>query len=605
MSDKRIFDLLYDQLDNYPQPKAYGHKVKDEWLFHSTEQIVTWVNECSLGLLRLGVKPGDKVASVIYKCCPEWVVLDFALAQIGALHVPMYPTISSREYEYILNEAEVAYCFVGEGDLYDKVNAAKKSVVSLKEIFTFYVHPVARPWTAIFQKGDLSEVNRIKDSIKADDWATIIYTSGTTGNPKGVILTHRNIIFNVEAMRNNIPLLPGEVSLSFLPISHVFERVVLYAYTSYGASVVFSTPDNLGGETGDLKTVKPVFFTAVPRLLEKVFEKIYGKGLELKGIKRALFFWAMGMAEVWDFDQKVSGFQAFKWKIAQKLIFSKWREAFGGNLKGIITGASACPVRIMRVFNAAGIPVREGYGMTESAPGLTFSRLDPHMAMLGAVGPALENVEIKILPTEGFKDDEGEILAKGDGIMVGYYKQPEKTAEMIRYIDGERWLATGDIGKLIEGKNGVKFLKITDRKKELLKTSLGKYVAPAPIESKLKEHRLVEQAMIVGNDVKFVSALIIPSTDGLKEWCLKHQVPWTTMHDLVQHPKVQNRYQMLLDRINPDFGHSEQVKKFALLATTWDAVKQDGTEAELTPTMKLKRRVISTKFNKEIEKMYE
>jgi long-chain acyl-CoA synthetase len=605
MSDKRIFDLLYDQLEKYPQPKAFGHKVKDEWVFFSTEQIVIWVNECSLGLLQLGVKPGDKVASVIYKCCPEWIVLDFALAQIGALHVPMYPTISSREYEYILNEAEVEYCFVGEGDLYDKVNSAKANVSSVKEIFAFYVHSVARPWTAIFQQGDLSEVNRIKESIKPDDWATIIYTSGTTGNPKGVILTHRNIIFNVEAMRPNIPLLPQEVSLSFLPVSHVFERVVVYAYTAYGASVAFSTPDNLGGETGDLKMVKPVFFTAVPRLLEKVFEKIYGKGLELKGIKRALFFWAMDMAEVWDFDQKVSGWQAFKWKIAQKLIFSKWREAFGGNLKGIITGASACPVRIMRVFNAAGINVREGYGMTESAPGLTFSRLEPNMAMLGAVGPALENVELKILPTEGFKDDEGEILAKSDGVMVGYYKQPEKTAEMIRYIDGERWLATGDIGKLVEGINGVKFLKITDRKKELLKTSLGKYVAPAPIESKLKEHRLVEQAMIVGNDVKFVSALIIPSTDGLKEWCAKHQVPWTTMHDMVQHPKVQNRYQMLLDRVNPDFGHSEQVKKFALLPTSWDAVKQDGTEAELTPTMKLKRRVISTKFSKEIEKMYE
>jgi long-chain acyl-CoA synthetase len=605
MSDKRIFDFLYDQLEKYPQSKAFGHKVKDEWVYYSTEQIAQWANECSIGLLRLGLKPGDKVASVIYKCSPEWIALDFALAQIGVLNIPMYPTISSREYEYILNEAEVAYCFVGEGDLYEKVYEAKYKVPSLREIFTFYPHKVSRPWTVLLQKGDLTEVNRIKSTIKADDWATIIYTSGTTGNPKGVVLTHRNIVFNVETMRKFIPLLPGEMSLSFLPVSHVFERVVVYAYTAYGACISFSTPDNLGGDNGDLKTIKPVFFTAVPRLLEKVFEKIYGKGLELKGIKRALFFWAMKMADEWDFDQKPSGLKAIQWKIAQKLIFSKWREAFGGNLKGIITGASACPVRIMRVFNAAGINIREGYGMTESAPGLTFSRLDPYGAMLGTVGPALDNVKIRIEPTEGFKDDEGEILAQSDGVMVGYYKQPEKTAEMIRYIDGERWLATGDIGKMVEGKNGMKFLKITDRKKELLKTSLGKYVAPAPIESKFKEHRLVEQAMIVGNDVKFVSALIIPSTDGLKEWCTKHKVPWTTMHDMVQHPEVNNRYQMLIDRINPDFGHSEQVKKFVLLPTSWEAVKQDGSEAELTPTMKLKRRVIATKFSKEIEKMYE
>jgi long-chain acyl-CoA synthetase len=601
---KRTFDFLYDQLEKYPQQKAFGHKVKDEWVYYSTEQIVQWGNEMSCGLLRLGLQPGDKIASVIYKTSPEWIVLDFALAQLGILHIPMYPTISSREYEYILNEAEVAYCFVGEGDLYEKVYEAKYKVPSLREIFTFYEHKSARPWTALLQKGDINEVNRIKSTIKSEDWATIIYTSGTTGNPKGVILTHRNIAFNVESMRPNIPILPGETGLSFLPVSHVFERVVVYAYTSYGASIAFSSPDNLGGEQGDLKAVKPVFFTAVPRLLEKVFEKIYGKGLELKGIKRWLFFWAMDMADTWDFDQKSTGLAAIKWKIAQKLIFSKWREAFGGNLKGIITGASACPVKIMRIFNAAGINVREGYGMTEAAPGISFSRLDPNKAMLGAVGPALEGVSIRIEPTEGFREDEGEILAKGDGIMVGYYNQPEKTEEMIRYIDGERWLATGDIGKLVEGKDGTKFLKITDRKKELLKTSLGKYVAPTPIESKFKEHRLVDQAMIVGNDVKFVSALLIPSTDGLKEWCVKHQVPWTNLQDMVGHPSVQKRYQMLVDRINPDFGHSEQVKKFALLPTTWEAVKQDGTEAELTPTMKLKRRVIATKYSKEIDEMY-
>lgn len=606
--EKRLFEYLYDQLDQHPQEKAFGHKVAGQWQYFSTAQMVDLVNRTSVGLLALGLKPGDKVATVVYKTIPEWVVLDFAMLQIGVLNVPMYPTISAREYEYILNESEVQYCIVGEGDLYEKVSAAKPDTPFLKTIFSFHEEPGVQRWdTALLAPvgADLSEVARIKAAIRPDDLATLIYTSGTTGNPKGVMLTHRNIVFNVEAMRSLIPMQPGDRGLSFLPVSHVFERAVVYAYTAYGASMTFVGTDNLGGEDGDLKAIKPHFFTTVPRLLEKVYEKIMAKGMELKGLKRALFYWAIALTDDWEFDKEYHGWRKVQWAIARKLIFSKWQEAMGGHVKGIITGASACPMRIMRIFNAAGIQVREGYGMTEAAPAITFSRYEPGGAMLGTVGKLLADVVVRIEDSTEYRAGEGEILVQSPGVMLGYYKQEDKTAEMIRYIDGERWLATGDVGMLVTGPHGGTFLRITDRKKELIKTSGGKYVAPTPIETAFKEHHLVDQTMIVGENLKFVSALIVPSTDGLREWCHKHNITWTNLKDMVANPRVQERYQMLVDRINPHFGHAEQVKKFALLAENWEAVKADGSDAELTPTLKLKRRVIMQKYAPQITAMYE
>lgn len=606
MSDARLFDYLRDQLQNHPQSQAFGHKIGHEWRYFSTADIAAMADRASLGLLRLGLRAGDAVATVVYRCSPEWVALDFAMLQIGVLNVPMYPTISAREYEYILNEAEVKYCVVGEGDLLEKVRAAQTNAPALREIFTFHDDPTARHWSALLAPADsdFSEVRRASESVRPDDVATIIYTSGTTGNPKGVVLTHRNLVFNIETMRALIPIRAGERGLSFLPVSHVFERAVVYAYTAYGASVTFVGTDNLGGETGDLRAIRPHFFTTVPRLLEKVYEKIYAKGLELRGLKRALFFWAMRLTETWEFDQKPSGWLALQWKIAHRLVFSKWREALGGNLNGIITGASACPMRIMRTFNAAGIRVREGYGLSEAAPVISFSRFEPGGAWLGTVGQVVEGVEVRIEPGDDFRPGEGEVLAKSPGVMLGYHRQPEKTAEMLREIGGERWLATGDVGQLVVGPGGKKFLKITDRKKELLKTSLGKYVAPAPIEAILKEHYLVEQAMVVGENLKFVSALIVPAADGLRGWCEKHGLAWTNLAEMLRHPQVLARYQMLLERVNPNFSHAEQVKKFALLPDTWEATRTDGTEAELTPTMKLKRRVIMEKFRRQIEAMY-
>lgn len=606
MSDKRLFDYLHDQLRERPLAQAFGSKIGGEWHYYSTQQMVDMVNRASVGLLRLGLRPGDKVASVVYKATPEWAVLDFALMQIGVLHVPMYPTISPREYEFILNESEARYCVVGEGDLHDKVQKARANAPGLAEIFTFHQHPAARNWSALLAEPgcDLSDVERIKATVRPDDLMTLIYTSGTTGNPKGVMLTHRNVVFNVESIRSIVPVQVGDRVLSFLPVSHVFERVAVYFYTLCGCSVSFTGTDNLGGEEGDLKAIRPHFFPTVPRLLEKVYEKIYSKGMELTGLRRWLFFWALGLTDDWDFDKKYTGWRAIQWKIAHKLIFSKWREALGGHVRGILTGASACPVKVMRTFNAAGIPVREAYGMTEAAPGVSLNRYEPGRAMLGSVGIVLDGVDLRIETGPDYRPGEGEILVKGPNVMEGYYKQPDKTAEVIRYIGGERWLATGDVGTLVDGPSGNQFLKITDRKKELLKTSGGKYVAPAPIEAMLKEHRLVDQAMVVGENLKFVSALIVPSADGLREWCQKHGIAWTSLTEAVQNPKVQERFEMLAERINPHFGHAEQLKKVALLAQPWEPVKADGSEAELTPTLKLKRRVIMGKYREEIEAMY-
>jgi len=607
MFEKRLFDYLHQQLRECPLEKAFGKKINGAWRYFSTAEMVSLANRASLGLLQLGLRPGDKVATVVYQTIPEWVALDYAMLQIGVINVPMYPSISSREYEYILNESEAKYCFVGEGDLLDKVLAAKEKAPGLNEIFSFHQPSSARHWLELLapENSDLSEVERIKNSIRPDDLATIIYTSGTTGNPKGVMLSHRNIAFNVEKVGELAPIASGDRVLSFLPVSHVYERVAVYVFTAAGASVSFTGTDNLGGETGDLQAIRPHFFTCVPRLLEKVYERIYNKGLELSGLKRWLFFWALSLAEDWEFDKKYSGWKAFQWKIADQLIFSKWRAGLGGSVKGMTTGASACPIRVLRSFNAAGVPVREVYGLTETSPGLSVNGFGPGEAVLGTVGMAIEGVELRIEEGSDFRPGEGEILAKTPGLMLGYYKQPEQTNEIIRIIDGERWLATGDVGMLVDGPNGRKFLKITDRKKELLKTSGGKYVAPTPIESMLKEHHLVEQAMVVGENMKFVSVLIVPSPEGLRDWCKKHGVEWTTLAQMIENPKVLHRYEMLLERVNPNFSHVDQLKKFALVAEPWEAIKTDGSEAELTPTLKMKRRVILQKYTRQIAEMYD
>jgi long-chain acyl-CoA synthetase len=605
MEPTRLFDFIYYQQEKHPQARAFGGRQADgQWKYFSTQEIIDLANQVSRGLIELGVQPGDKIALVVYQNRPEWTIIDIGLQQIGAINVPVYPTISPAEYEYIFNDAGVKYCFAGRDDLYDKVKTAQANVPTLEDIYTLDPQEGRPYWQDIFTDAHADEVSSRGAAIQPEDLATIIYTSGTTGNPKGVMLSHHNIVSNVNAVQDLLPIGRGEIALSFLPLCHIFERTASYAYTQAGINVAYTGTDNLGGETGDLQSIQPHFFTTVPRLLEKVYEKIYNKGLDLSGIRRFLFFWALGLTDDYDYDKTFSGWAGLQRSIADKLIFSKWRDALGGRVKGILTGAAPCPVKMMRVFSAAGIPIREAYGLTETSPGLTVNRFSPRQAKMGSTGLPIQGVEIRI-DTEGdYRPGEGEILAKGPNIMMGYYNKPAATDAVIVHDETGRWFRTGDVGTWVSGPDGHQFLKITDRKKELLKTSGGKYVAPAPIESKFKEDFLIEQIMVVGDKRKFVSAIILPAEEALRDWCDHHEVAWTSFAEIVKHPQVLSRYQHILDKVNPEFSKIEQIKKFTLIPTTWDPIKPDGSEGELTPTMKLKRRVILEKHGQEIEAMY-
>lgn len=605
---QRLFDFIYYQSEKYPQEHCFGHRNADGVdVYYSTADMILLSVRAAAGLLHLGVEKGDKIGLVSVENRPEWTIMDLAIQQIGAISIPVYPTISPREYEYIFNDAEVRYCFAGEESVYLKVKNAQTNVPTLREIYSFDLMENVPNWKDILvENPDHSELGKLRDSVNSDDIATIIYTSGTTGEPKGVMLSHYNIVTNVKAVMPIIPISEGNSAISFLPLCHIFERVCSYAYMLVGANVTFTGTGNLGGDGGDLKRVRPMFFTCVPRLLEKVYDKIYAKGLELKGLKRMIFFWALKLTNDYEYDVRYTGLRAIQHKIADKIVYSKWREALGGQVRGIVTGASACPVKITRTFSAAGVPIREGYGLTESSPGICITTFEPGGAMLGTVGAPIEGVEVMIdegKPGE-YREGEGEILACGPNIMVGYYKKPDKTAECIETIDGKRYLRTGDVGKLVLGPNGKQFLKITDRKKELFKTSGGKYVAPAPLESRFKEHYLIEQIMAVGDGRKFVSALIIPEFEALKSYCKDHEIAANTIDEMIQHPKVIAHFEEICKRYNADFAQVEQIKKFTLLNTAWEPLKADKSEAELTPTLKLKRRVILNKFSREIEAMY-
>ncbi|MGK0389260.1 MAG: long-chain acyl-CoA synthetase [Maribacter sp.] len=606
----RLFELIHFQNKNHPLEKSMGHRVGEEWVFYSTKEIIDLANSLSLGLLKLGLKKGDKISILSYNNRPEWKIVEIAAHQIGVVTVPVYPTIAPSDYEYIFNDAEVKYAFLGPGDLADKVKATVSKVPSFKGMFTFDKEDGLPHWEDIFEEGSLEEVEKISDSVDPHDLAVLIYTSGTTGLPKGVMLSHDNIISNIKAAYPLFPLVPGDKALSFLPLCHIFECTISSVYLATSVTVGFTGVRNLGGDGGDIKSFQPHFFTTVPRLLEKVYEKIYNKGLELTGIKKKLFFWALGRTDSFEFGKEYTGLDGIKHAIADKLIFSKWREALGGNMKGIVTGAAACPVKMTKVFSAAGIPIGEGYGLTETSPALSINSFEENGALLGTVGKPLRGVTITIDPSDGeYKEGEGEILAKGPNIMQGYYNQPAKTAEV---MDAEGWFHTGDIGKFVTGPKGGQFLKITDRKKELLKTSGGKYVAPAPIESKFKEDFLIEQMMVVGEKQKFVSALIVPAAAALLDWCEENDVPckitpapyndtlFCISKDTLENPKVLAKVQEIIDGFNPNFSHIEQIKKFKLLSDPWDV----GSD-ELTPTMKLKRRVVREKYASIISGIYD
>lgn len=602
----RLFDLLYHQLENHPLDKSLsGRDVNGNWQSYSSQAVVEAVEQAASGLLSLGLEPGDKVGIVVYKNRPEFVIMDFAIQISGMVSVPLYPTISVGEYEYILNEAEVKAAFCGTGDLLEKLTETKNKVESLEHIFTFDEHPKGTFWKTIFDSKNSDRIKEIRKGIEGQDLVTIIYTSGTTGNPKGVMLTHTNVMHVVRETEPHMAAKTGDQVLSFLPMCHIFERAVIFVYTLKSTKIFFAGTDNLSGPEGDLASVKPVTFATVPRLLEKIYEAIYNKGLSLEGTKKKLFFWALALTDEWEPNQKLSFGKKIKWKIADKLIFSKWREAMGGNINAIVTGAAPCPVKIMRVFCAAGIPIREGYGLTETSPTLTVNTMEIDGVMLGTAGPIIDGVQILIDTENGdYQEGEGEILAHGPNVMLGYYKKPEVNAQVFCEIDNKRWFRTGDIGKLVKGPTGREYLKITDRKKELLKTSGGKYVAPAPIENRLREEFLVEQLMVIGDKQKFVSALIVPAEEALRNYCHKKDISWTSLEEIILHKKVIKKYQKIIDKYNPEFSHVEQIKKFKLISTPWLPVHENGSAAELTPTLKLKRRVIREKYKKEIAEIY-
>ena len=589
----RIFDFLQYQLDNFPKQDMFAGKENGEWKLYSTANVKTLVDQLSIGLLSLGIgghdmriENQDKIA-LVSKNRPEWLILDLACQQIGAILCPVYPTTNINELEFIFNDATVKLAFISGEELLSKVSSIRNRVPTLQNIYSFDELTNVDHWQKILalpSVEDMASLEKIKKCITPLHCATIIYTSGTTGIPKGVMLSHQNIVSNVINSKKTFPFEDNVAakSLSFLPLNHIFERMVSYIYITSGISIYYA--ESLDTIAENLKEVKPNLFCTVPRLLEKVYEKIISKGAELTGIKRKLFDWAVELGNEYDNRKSNSIWYNMQLALANKLIFSKWREGLGNKVDFIVTGGAACQVRLIRIFTAAKIPIYEGYGPTENSPVISVNCKYNDGTKFGTVGPVLQGQQVKL-------EADGEICVKGPSVMMGYYKRPDLTAETI--IDG--WLHTGDIGVFEEGK----FLKITDRKKELFKTSGGKYVAPQPIENKMKESPFVEQMMIVGAEQKFVGALIVPSMPNLKEWMRQKEIPFTTNEDAIDHPKVLELYRQLINSFNEFFNHVEQVKRFELLPDEWTI-----DSGELTPTLKLKRKVIMEKYKAAIDRIY-
>jgi long-chain acyl-CoA synthetase len=576
----RLFDLIPYQIQKFNKEIAFSRKEEGVWKTYSSKEVQDIIDELSLGFLAQGIQAGDKVA-IISENRPEWNFIDLACQQIGVISVPMYPTITVADYAYIFDHAEVKVIFAGDKTIFDKAFQAGNG----RKIYTFDRLAEVAHWTevqAAGKPGDRDSLANHKANVKPEDLFTIIYTSGTTGRPKGVMLNHANVLSNLMSVSHIMsPPVGTSKVLSFLPLCHIFERTASFCFVYMGYSIYYA--ENLETIGDNLKEVQPHLFNTVPRLLEKVYDKIVAKGYELTGVKKKLFFWALELGLKNDPAADMGGWYDFQLKIANKLIFSKWREALGGNIQQINSGASALQPRLARVFWAAGIRVCEGYGLTETSPVVTASIGTKEEIRIGYVGKIVKDVEVKIA-------EDGEILVKGPNIMQGYYKEPEMTADVIK--DG--WFHTGDIG-ILDGR----YLKITDRKKEMFKTSGGKYIAPQVMENKFKESPLIEQLIVVGADRNYPAALIVPSFDGLKEFCKRSDIDYTTDAQMIQNEQVQEKYLSEVAKYNELFGGWEQIKRFELLDAPW------GIETgELTPTMKLKRKVIMEKYADRVEALY-
>ncbi len=582
----RLFDFPYYQLEKYNLPKAFTTKYNGKWESISTKEYIAQANTLSRGLIRLGVQPNDKIAVISTNNRTEWNICDIGILQTGAQNVPIYPTISKEDYEYVLNHSEATYCFVSDTTILEKLNQIKSNT-KLKKVFTFDDIPGEESWTEILTLGkdesNQPEVEERKEAVTSETLATLIYTSGTTGRPKGVMLSHGNIVSNVLSSEQRVPLTYGkEKGLSFLPVCHIFERMILYLYQYCGVSVYFA--ESIEKLSENAQEVKPNVMTAVPRLYEKIYDKIYAKGAELSGIKKKLFFWAIDLglkyepygANGWWYEKQLG--------IARKLIFSKWQAALGGELKLMVSGSAALQSRLTRVFAAAGMPVMEGYGLTETSPVISVNDVRNGGFRVGTVGRIINGVEVKIA-------ENGEILAKGPNIMLGYYKDPEKSAEVLK--DG--YFHTGDKGEVCE--EG--FLKITGRTKEMFKTSGGKYVIPPLLEGELKQSRFIEQIMVIGEGEKMPAAFIQPNFIFVREWANRHDITLDDNKDLIANHKVIERIQEEVDACNAKFGKWEQIKRFELTPEEWSI---DG--GHLTPTMKMKRKIIKTIYSDLYDKIY-
>ena len=584
----RLFDLLPHYLHSFkPKDDVLAGKDNGKWIKYSITDYIAHAENISYGLLQLGIKPGDNIAT-ISGSRPEWNLVDMGIQQAGAIHVPIYPTISESDYKYILDHAGVKVIFISGREIYRKIEHLLTDLPGIIAVYAFKETDGVKPLDELISLGRQNPqpetVNEIKAGIKPSDLATIIYTSGTTGNPKGVMLTHQNIISNFKAVKDIPPVGEDGRALSYLPLCHIYERMLVYLYQYLGISVYYAESPVTVGD--NLREIQPDIFTTVPRLLEKVYEKIINSGRKLKGIKKIIFFWAVNVGMHYELNNARGPYYTLKLKIARKLVFSKWQEALGGKLKVIVSGGAALQPRLAHIFWAAGIPVLEGYGLTETSPVIAVNNFDENGVKFGTVGPVLKNTRVKIA-------EDHEILCKGPGIMLGYYKEPELTAEA---IDSEGWFHTGDLGRIeTEG-----HLKITGRKKELFKTSFGKYVSPEMIENNLKESEFIDALMVVGENQKYAAAIVVPDFAHLRSWCQIKGIPYTSNKEMIEMERIKKRFHKEIHKYNKHLGATEQIKSFELLPTEWTV-----DSGELTATLKLRRSLINERYKTEIEKLFE
>jgi len=588
MEVTRIFDLLERYATLFPKDDVFGAKRNGTWITYSTKDYIEISNNVSLGFLAMGIKKGDKIVTISTNR-PEWNFVDIGMCQIGAVHVPVYSTLSDADFNFILRHSDAKIIFVSDKQIYNKIAPIVAQIPTIENIFSFNELQDAKNWNEIVELGKQNtekfqnQLVQIKSEIKPEDLASIIYTSGTTGVSKGVMLSHKNIVSNMKSAIDDLPLDNRHKILSLLPLCHVYERLVLYIFQYKGISIYYA--ENIATIVENIRELKVDGFNTVPRLLEKVYDVIMEKGAALKGIKRKLFDWAVKLGLRYEINNANGWWYALQLSIANKLVFSKWREALGGNIKYIGCGGASLQLRLARLFWAAGIPIQEGYGLTETSPLIAFNSYCYPGLRLGTVGRIVKDVSVKIA-------DDGEILVKGPNVMMGYYKNPELTAQV---IDNDGYFHTGDIGTLVDNQ----FLKITDRKKEIFKTANGKYIAPQVIENRLKESWIVEQAMVVGENEKFASALISPKFDVLRKWSHKNEITYNNNVEIIQHPKILQLFQTQVNEINATLGDYEKIKRFRLVPDEWNQ-----NTGELSPTLKLKRKFIVEKYQQTLDEIY-